>query len=70
MAVLRARAPEYRDALRHPHPEHGRPYSVGRAFARGCGCSHEIAAIEFGAIAYMSQLPPMLEGLRTGVSGL
>lgn len=62
-----ARASEYRDALRHPHPELGRAYGVGRVFARGCGCSREVAAIEFGAGAYMAQLPPMLECLR-GVS--
>lgn len=59
-----ARASEYRDALRHPHPEFGRAYGVGRVFARGCGCSREVAAIEFGAGAYMAQLPPMLECLR------
>jgi hypothetical protein len=66
-AAVRARLSEYRDALGHPHPELGRAYGVGRVFARGCGCSHEVAAIEFGARAYMAQLPPMLECLR-GVS--
>lgn len=61
---LRARAREYRDALQHPHPELGRPYSVGRVFARYCDASHELAVIEFAATTYMAQLPPMLGRLR------
>lgn len=64
---LQARACEYRDALAHPHPDYGRAWTVGRAFARRCGSSHELAVIEFGAQAYMAQLPPML-GLLKSVS--
>lgn len=62
---LAARAREYKDAFNHPHPDLGRAYGIGRTFARHCHCSHEIAAIEFGARAYMEQLPPMIELLRS-----
>ena len=62
---LRARRREYTDAFNHPHPELGRAYVVGRTFARYCGCSHDVAVIEFGARAYMEQLPPMLGLLRS-----
>ena len=62
---LRARRREYKDAFNHPHPELGRAYVVGRTFARYCGCSHDVAVIEFGARAYMEQLPPMLGLLRS-----
>lgn len=61
---LAARAREYRDAFNHPHPELGRAYGIGRTFARQCHCSHELAAIECGAKAYMEQLPRMLALLR------
>lgn len=65
---LRARLREYRDALSHPHPELGRAYVVGRTFARHCGCSPDVAAIDFGARAYIEQLPRVLARLRGGVS--
>lgn len=61
---LRVRVREYRDALQHPHPEFGRPYSVGRVFARYCDASRELAVIEFAASTYMAQLPPTLARLR------
>jgi hypothetical protein len=61
---LRVRMREYRDALQHPHPEFGRPYSVGRVFARHCAASHELAVIEFAATTYMALLPPTLARLR------
>lgn len=62
---LVARLRDYRDAFNNPHPELGRAYVIGRTFARHCHCSHEIAVIEFGARAYMDQLPPMLGLLRS-----
>ncbi len=62
---LSARLREYKDAFNHPHPELGRAYVIGRTFARHCHCSHEVAVIEFGARAYMEQLPPMLGLLRS-----
>jgi len=62
---LAARVREYKDAFNHPHPELGRSYVVGRTFARHCGCGLEIAAIEFGARAYMEQLSPVLGLLRS-----
>ena len=64
-ADWQARLPEPRDTFNHPHPELGRAYGIGRTFARHCGCSHEVAAIEFGARAYMGQLPRMLGLLRS-----
>jgi hypothetical protein len=62
---LAARLREYKDAFNHPHPEMGRAYVIGRTFARHCHCSHEVAVIEFGARAYMDQLPPILGLLRS-----
>jgi hypothetical protein len=62
---LIARAREYRDAFKHPHPELGRAYVVGRTLARHCNCGHEVAVIELGARGYMEQLPPMLGLLRS-----
>ena len=64
-AGLSARLRDYKDAFNHPHPELGRAYVIGRTFARHCHCSHEVAVIEFGARAYMEQLPPMLGVLRS-----
>ena len=64
-AGLGARLRDYKDAFNHPHPELGRAYVIGRTFARHCHCSHEVAVIEFGARAYMEQLPPMLGVLRS-----
>ena len=64
-AGLAARLREYKDAFNHPHPELGRAYVIGRTFARHCNCSHEVSVIEFGARAYMDQLPPMLGLLRS-----
>jgi hypothetical protein len=62
---LEDRRREYIDAFNHPHPQLGRAYVIGRTFARYCGCSHEVAVIEFGARAYMGQLAPMLRLLRS-----
>ena len=62
---LTARLRDYRDAFNHPHPELGRAYVIGRTFARHCHCSHEIAVIEYGARAYMDQLPLMIALLRS-----
>jgi hypothetical protein len=56
---------EYGDAFEHPHPEYGRGYWTGRVFARLCGASHDVAVIELGAGAYVSQLPPILAFLRS-----
>jgi hypothetical protein len=56
---------EYGGAFEHPHPEYGRGYWTGRVFARLCGASHDVAVIEFGARAYVSQLPPILTFLRS-----
>jgi hypothetical protein len=61
---LATRTPAYEDALNHPHPEFGRGYGIGRAFARFCGATHDVAVIEFGARAYVEQLPPILTLLR------
>ena len=60
-----ARAEPYQSALKHPHPKLGRGYSVGRAFATLCGASHDLPVIEFGARAYVEQLPPILGLLRS-----
>lgn len=54
----------YGDALNNPHPELGRGYWVGRALARGCNATHDVAVIEFGARIFVSQLEPILEFLR------
>ncbi len=62
---LSARRREYKDAFNHPHPELGRAYMIGSTFTRHCNSSHEVAVIEFGARAYMEQLPPMLGLLRS-----
>lgn len=62
---LTARLRDYRDAFNHPHPELGRAYVIGRTFARHCHCSQEIAVIEYGARAYMDQLPLMIALLRS-----
>lgn len=62
---LTARRREYRDAFNHPHPELGRGYVIGRTLARHCNCSHEVAAIEFGARVYMEQLASALGVLRS-----
>jgi hypothetical protein len=61
------RVRRYGDAFNNPHPEYGRGYWTGRVFARLCGASHELAVIECGARAYVTQLPPILEFLR-GIS--
>jgi hypothetical protein len=63
-ADLDARTPAYEDALNHPHPDYGRGYGMGRAFARLCGATHDLPVIEFGARAYVEQLPPILTLLR------
>ena len=63
-ADLDARTPAYEDALNHPHPDYGRGYGVGRTFARLCGATHDLPVIEFGARAYVEQLPPILTLLR------
>jgi hypothetical protein len=54
----------YQDALNNPHPEFGRGYGIGRAFARFCGATHDLPVIELGARAYVEQLPPILTLLR------
>jgi hypothetical protein len=61
----RSRVREYQHLLSQPHPEHGRAYGVGRAFARLCGASHDVAVIELGATAFVEQLAPILGLLRT-----
>lgn len=61
------RTPAYQEALNHPHPEFGRGYGIGRAFARFCGATHDVPVIEFGARAYVEQLPPILTLLRAVV---
>jgi len=63
-ADLDARTPAYEEALNHPHPDYGRGYGVGRTFARLCGATHDLPVIEFGARAYVEQLPPILTLLR------
>jgi hypothetical protein len=62
---IERRIREYGDAFDHPHPEYGRGYWTGRVFARLCGASHDVAVIELGARAYVSQLPPILTFLRS-----
>ena len=64
---LKTRTAHYETALNNPHPDLGRGYGMGRAFARLCGASHDVAVIEFGALAYVEQLPPIL-GLLRGVT--
>ena len=64
-AGLAARLREYKDAFNRPHPELGRAYVIGKTFARHCNSSHEVAVIEFGARAYMDQLPAILGLLRS-----
>ena len=63
-AGLAARIGHYETALNNPDPSLGRAYGVGRAFARQCGASHDVAVIEFGARAYVEQLAPILDLLR------
>jgi hypothetical protein len=63
-AELDARTPAYETALNYPHPDYGRGYGMGRAFARLCGATHDLPVIEFGARAYVEQLPPILTLLR------
>src|SRR4029078_2884624 len=67
LADLGARTPAYEDALKHPHSGYGRAYGVGRRVARLCGATHDLPVIEFGARAYVEQLPPILTLLRGGV---
>ncbi len=62
---IERRIREYGDAFERPHPEYGRGYWTGRVFARLCGASHDVAVIELGAHAYVSQLPPILTFLRS-----
>jgi hypothetical protein len=66
-ASLDARTPAYQDALNNPHPDFGRGYGIGRTFARLCGATHDVPVIEFGARAYVEQLPPILTLLRSVV---
>ena len=61
---LAERLPQYETALNNPHPDLGRGYGMGRVFARQCGASHDVPVIEFGALAYVEQLPPILTLLR------
>jgi hypothetical protein len=61
---LEVRVREYERALNSPHPQYGRAYGMGRAFARMCAASHEVPVIEFGARAYLDQLTPILDLLR------
>ena len=68
-AELDARTPAYQEAFNHPHPDVGRGYGVGRTFARLCGATHDVPVIEFGARAYVEQLPPILTLLRSVVVG-
>jgi hypothetical protein len=63
-AGLTGRVPQYETALNNPHPDLGRGYGMGRVFARLCGASHDVPVIEFGALAYVEQLPPILTLLR------
>jgi hypothetical protein len=64
---LQSRILEYETALNRPHPQLGRAYGVGRAFARRCGAAHDVPVIEFGARGYVDQLTPIL-GLLRGVT--
>jgi len=61
---LLARVLDYESAINNPHPEFGRAYGVGRVFARWCAAAHDVPVIEFGARAYLDQLPPILGLLR------
>jgi hypothetical protein len=61
---LQARVLDYETAFNNPHPQMGRAYGVGRAFARWCGAAHDVPVIEYGARAYMEQLQPILELLN------
>lgn len=62
---LTSRVLEYERALNNPHPQFGRPYGIGRAFARLCGAAHDVPVIELGARGYLDQLTPILGLLRS-----
>jgi hypothetical protein len=62
---LTERVQDYETVLNNPHPNLGRGYGMGRVFARLCGASHDVPVIEFGALAYVEQLPPILSLLRS-----
>ena len=43
--VLERRFPAYIDSLRHPHPEYGVSWPVGKTFASFCGAEDDVAFI-------------------------
>jgi hypothetical protein len=59
------RALDYEHAFNNPHPDFGRGYGIGRAFARWCHARDDVAVIELGARAYVEQLPRILGVLRS-----
>jgi hypothetical protein len=61
---LERRAPDYEHAFNNPHPDYGRGYPIGRAFARWCHARDDVAVIELGARVYVEQLPRILGLLR------